>query len=57
MMSLFGLMVWVPSYFIQPKPSWALPASNQWSELVVTLMVAASAWMVATSLRYRPWFR
>jgi uncharacterized membrane protein len=54
MMSLFGLLVWVPSFFAQPRPRWAGPPANQWSELVVTLMLAASAWMVATSLRNRP---
>ena len=57
MMSLFGLLVWVPSFFAVPKPDWATPLSNEWSELVVNLMLAATAWMVATSLRYRPWIR
>jgi uncharacterized membrane protein YphA (DoxX/SURF4 family) len=57
MMSLFGLLVWVPSFFAQPKPGWATPPQNEWSELVVSLMLAAVAWMVATSLRYRPWTR
>jgi uncharacterized membrane protein len=55
MMSLFGLLVWVPSFFAQPRPRWATPPVNQWSELVVTLILAASAWMVATSLRNRSW--
>ena len=57
MMSLFGLLVWVPSFFMRPKPDWATPSSNEWSELIVSLMLAAAAWMVATSLRYRPWLR
>jgi uncharacterized membrane protein YphA (DoxX/SURF4 family) len=57
MMSLFGLLVWVPSFFAQPRPGWATPPQNEWSELVVSLMLAAVAWMVATSLRYRPWIR
>jgi uncharacterized membrane protein YphA (DoxX/SURF4 family) len=57
MMSLFGLLVWVPSFFVQPRPDWATPAANQWSELVVTLVVATAAWLVASSLRYRPWLR
>ena len=57
MMSLFGLLVWVPSFFAQPKPDWATPPQNEWSELVVSLMLAAAAWMVASSLRYRPWRR
>jgi uncharacterized membrane protein len=54
MMSLFGLLVWVPSYFMQPRPDWAAPPQNQWSELVVTLAVAASAWVVAASMGNRP---
>jgi uncharacterized membrane protein len=55
MMSLFGLLVWVPSLFAQPRPEWATPPQNQWSEIVVTLLLAASAWIVATSLQKRPW--
>jgi uncharacterized membrane protein YphA (DoxX/SURF4 family) len=54
MMSLFGLLVWVPSFFAQPRPAWALPAQNQWSELVVNLVLAACAWVVAISLTDRP---
>jgi uncharacterized membrane protein YphA (DoxX/SURF4 family) len=55
MMSSFGLLVWVPSFFAQPRPEWATPPQNQWSELVVNLVLAASAFIVATSLRNRPW--
>ena len=55
MMSLFGLLVWVPSFFAQPRPDWATPPQNQWSELVVTLVLANGAWIVAISLRDRPW--
>lgn len=55
MMSLFGLLVWVPSFFQQPRPAWATPSENQWSELVVTVLLAASAWIVAISLGNRPW--
>jgi len=55
MMSLFGLLVWLPSLFAQPPPAWATPPQNQWSEIVVTVLLAASAWIVATSLRNRPW--
>lgn len=53
MMSLFGLLVWVPSFMAQPRPKWATPPQNQWSELVVTLMLAACAWVVTDSLRDR----
>jgi phosphomannomutase len=55
MMSFFGLLVWVPSFFMQPTPDWATPPQNQWSELVVSLVLAATAWVVASSLRQRPW--
>jgi uncharacterized membrane protein YphA (DoxX/SURF4 family) len=55
MMSLFGLLVWVPSLVAQPRPKWAGTPPNQWSELVVTLLLAASAWIVADSLRNRSW--
>ncbi|MGA8707096.1 MAG: hypothetical protein WB646_08930 [Steroidobacteraceae bacterium] len=55
MMSLFGLLVWVPSFFAYPRPAWATPPQNQWSELVVNLLLAAAAWIVAASLRGRPW--
>jgi uncharacterized membrane protein YphA (DoxX/SURF4 family) len=55
MMSLFGVLVWVPSFLAQPRPAWATPPQNQWSELVVNLLLAASGWLVATSLRNRTW--
>jgi len=55
MMSLFGLLVWVPSFFARPRPAWATPPQNQWSELVVTLVLLSSAWIVAISLRDRSW--
>jgi uncharacterized membrane protein YphA (DoxX/SURF4 family) len=55
MMSLFGLLVWVPSLLAQPRPKWAGTPQNQWSELIVTLVLAASAWIVAESLRHFPW--
>jgi uncharacterized membrane protein len=55
MISLFGLLVWVPSFFAHPKPSWATPLQNEWSELEVNLLLAAAAWIVADSLRSRLW--
>jgi uncharacterized membrane protein YphA (DoxX/SURF4 family) len=55
MMSLFGLLVWAPSLWANPTPAWATPPRTQWSEIVVNLFLAASAWIVATSLRNRPW--
>ena len=53
MMSLFGLFVWVPSFLAQPRPKWAGAPQNQWSELLVNLLLAAAAWIVADSLRMR----
>jgi uncharacterized membrane protein YphA (DoxX/SURF4 family) len=55
MMSLFGLMVWVPSFFMHPRPAWATSTPNQWSELVVSLTLATCAWLAAMSLRDRRW--
>jgi len=55
MMTLFGLLVWVPSFFEHPRPRWATPPEQQWSELVVNVVLAASAWIVAISLARRPW--
>jgi uncharacterized membrane protein YphA (DoxX/SURF4 family) len=55
MMSLFGLLVWVPSLFEHTRRAWVGTPQNQWSEIVVTLLLAASAWIVAASLRNRPW--
>ena len=53
MMSLFGLLVWVPSFLAHPRPAWATPPQNQWSELVINLMLAAAAWVVASSFKSR----
>jgi len=55
MMSLFGLLVWIPSLFAQPTPQWATPPAHQWSELTVNLVLAASAWIVAVSFGSRSW--
>jgi uncharacterized membrane protein YphA (DoxX/SURF4 family) len=49
MMSLFGLLVWVPSFFATPRPQWATPPEHQWLELTVNVVLAASAWLVAIS--------
>jgi hypothetical protein len=55
MMSLFGVLVWLPSFFAQPVPEWAPSAQIQCSETFVTFLLAASAWIVAASLRSTPW--
>jgi len=51
MMALFGLLVWVPTFFADPVPKWARSPQVQWSELAVNLVLVASAWWVAASLR------
>lgn len=53
MMALFGLLVWVPTFFAQPTPKWATPPEHQWGELVVNFVLAASAWIVAISFEDR----
>jgi uncharacterized membrane protein YphA (DoxX/SURF4 family) len=55
MMSLFGLLVWVPSFFSQPRPAWAGTVQNQWSELAANVLLAGCAWLMADSLRLSPW--
>jgi uncharacterized membrane protein len=55
MLSLFGVLVWLPSFFAQPVPEWARPPQNQWSETFVSFLLAAAAWIVAESLRSTPW--
>lgn len=51
MMSAFGLLVWVPTFWAHPPPAWATPPRYRWSELLVTALLAASAWIVAASFR------
>jgi uncharacterized membrane protein len=51
MMCLFGILVWLPSFFAHPRPEWASPTEVQWSETFLTFLMAASAWIVAASLR------
>jgi uncharacterized membrane protein len=55
MMSLFGILIWVPSFFMHPRPAWAGTTQNACSELVVNLVLAAAAWSIAESLRNTPW--
>jgi uncharacterized membrane protein YphA (DoxX/SURF4 family) len=55
MISLFGVLVWLPSFFARPRPEWASPTQIQWSETLLTFLLAASAWIVAASLGGRPW--
>jgi hypothetical protein len=50
MMGLFGVLVWLPSFFAHPAPEWAPTLQTRWSETLLTILLAASAWIVATSL-------
>jgi uncharacterized membrane protein len=55
MLSLFGILVWLPSFFAHPLLEWASPAQTQWSETLLSFLLAGSAWIVAASLRSTPW--
>jgi len=54
MLGLFGVLVWLPSFFAHPAPEWAPSRQVQWSETLLTFLLAASAWIVAASLRRSP---
>jgi uncharacterized membrane protein len=54
MMSLFGVLVWLPSFFARPAPEWAPSAQIRWSETFLTFLLAGSAGIVAASLRPTP---
>ena len=54
MVSLFGAMVWLPSFFAKPAPQWAPSPQVQWSETLVTFLLTASAWIIASSLKGAP---
>jgi uncharacterized membrane protein len=51
MMCLFGVLVWVPSFFAAHAPDWAPSAQIRWSETLLTFLLASSAWIIAASLR------
>jgi uncharacterized membrane protein YphA (DoxX/SURF4 family) len=51
LMGLFGVLVWLPTFFEQPKPAWATPIQVQCSETFLTFLMAASAFIVADALR------
>jgi uncharacterized membrane protein len=50
MIILFGVLVWIPSYFTNPTPKWAGNLQNQWSETIVTFLLAGVACLIAESL-------
>jgi uncharacterized membrane protein len=50
MIILFGVLVWLPSYFTNPTPKWAGNLQNQCSETFVTFLLAGAACLIAESL-------
>ncbi len=54
MIILFGVLVWLPSLFAHPVPKWAGSPQNQWSETLLTFVLAAVALLVADSLCATP---
>ncbi len=54
MMTLFGILVWLPSFSAQPAPEWAPTTQIRCSETFLTFLLAGSAWIVAASLRRTP---
>jgi uncharacterized membrane protein YphA (DoxX/SURF4 family) len=50
MIILFGVLVWLPSFFTNPTPKWAGNLQNQWSETIVTFLLAGVACLIAESL-------
>jgi len=50
MIILFGALVWLPSHFAHPVPAWAGSPQNQWTETLVNFVLAAVAWLIASSL-------
>jgi len=55
MMSSFVLLVHAPSIGSTPPLEWAPTSRLEWTALFWALALAASAWIVAGSLRQRPW--
>jgi uncharacterized membrane protein len=53
MLTLFGVLVWLPVFFASPMPAWAAPAQVRWSETFLGFLVAGSAWILAASLPKR----
>jgi uncharacterized membrane protein YphA (DoxX/SURF4 family) len=53
MMILFGVLVWLPSFFAHPAPKWGASAQTRFSEIFINFLLAGSAWIVAESLRRR----
>jgi uncharacterized membrane protein len=50
MIVIFGVLVWLPSHFANPTPTWAGHPQNQWSETIINFLLAGVAWLIAESL-------
>jgi uncharacterized membrane protein len=50
MIIIFGVLIWLPSHFARPVPTWAGTPQNQWSETLVNFLLAGVAWLIAESL-------
>jgi uncharacterized membrane protein YphA (DoxX/SURF4 family) len=50
MIIIFGVLVWIPSHFSHPTPTWAGTLQNQWSETLLNFLLAGVAWLIAESL-------
>jgi uncharacterized membrane protein YphA (DoxX/SURF4 family) len=50
MIIFFGVLVWIPSFFVNPTPKWAGNPQNQWSEIIVTFLLAGVACLIAESM-------
>jgi uncharacterized membrane protein len=55
MMSSFVVLVHITSLFATPPPEWAPTVRIQLTALFWASALAGSAWIVADSLRHRPW--
>jgi uncharacterized membrane protein YphA (DoxX/SURF4 family) len=55
MLTSIVLLVHVPSIGAHPPPEWAPTARFQWTALCMALVLAASAWLLASALQRRPW--
>lgn len=53
MITLFGILVWLPTFFAHPTPKWAGSLQNQWSETLLTFALAAVAWIIAEAICVR----
>jgi hypothetical protein len=49
MLLVFGMVVWLPALFADPK------SHGNWSETTETFAITGAAWILAASLRAKPW--